>query len=57
MNKLVEIHEVHKFDIHICLSIKLTSPIHSTSLEMSKVSLETAILLISVAQQTDAAII
>ena len=32
------------------------SPIHSTSLEMSKVSSETDILLINVPQQTDAAI-
>ena len=32
------------------------SPIHSTSLEMSEVSSETAILLISVPQQTDTAI-
>ena len=32
------------------------SPIHSTSLEMSEVSSETDMLLISVPQQTDAAI-
>ena len=32
------------------------SPIHSTSLEMSEVSSETDLLLISVPQQTDAAI-
>ena len=32
------------------------SPIHSTSLEMSEVSSETAILLMSVPKQTDTAI-
>ena len=35
---------------------KSTSPIHSTSLEMSEVSSETDMLLISVPQRTDAAI-
>ena len=33
------------------------SPIHSTSLEMSEVSSDAAILLIRVPQQTDAAIV
>ena len=37
-----------------CLS---TSPIHSTSIEMSEVSSETAMLLISVPKQTDPAIL
>ena len=36
--------------------IERVSPIHSTSLEMSEVSSETDMLLISVPQQTDAAI-
>ena len=36
--------------------IRRPSPIHSTSLEMSEVSSETDMLLISVRQQTDAAI-
>ena len=39
------------------LSTSLASPLHSTSLEMSEVSSDAAILLICVPHQTDAAIV
>ena len=62
MRQIAEVYAI-QFDVNLkrLLHVHLMnsfpdSPIHSTSLEMSEVSSETDMLLISVPQQTDAAI-